>query len=136
MENKQNTPAHLHGNKEKLGELGDQFLGTMLDELSMADYELTHFKDRVALMFSNPLCGTCQLAKYMLGLALYSFSNRPLPTYICRIAEWPKYVEKWKIKSVPCLIIAQGDEVIDTIYAFESVTKLYNTIKKYGSIER
>jgi len=101
-----------------------------MDVLSMESYQQTSAITVRALLFTTPLCGTCQLAKEMVRLCLESLPKK-LPTYECRVTEWQPYVQKWKIQSVPCLVFEKNGQVLEMIYAIESVSNLFALYKKY-----
>lgn len=96
----------------------------------MEAYEKGPVDSIQVLLFTTPLCGTCQLAKEMLKLCLESLETS-LPTYECRVTDWQPYVQKWKISSVPCLVFTKNGEVQEAVYAIESVPKLFGLYKKY-----
>ncbi|MFC4618418.1 thioredoxin [Camelliibacillus cellulosilyticus] len=102
-----------------------------LKELSIEGYKKQKDDDLQALFFTTPLCGTCDLAKKMLILCLETLPSQAIPTYLCRVSEWQPFVQKWKISSVPCLVFAAGDTLVERVAAFESVTKLYKAYTKY-----
>ena len=102
-----------------------------MEELSFSDYQTQSFKD-IALFFKTPFCGTCQLAEQLLELTFQSMDGQPLPTFICRAEEWQTLIHEWQIASVPCLVFIKGQQVVEKLYAFESVTKLYQLYKTYG----
>jgi hypothetical protein len=101
-----------------------------MEFLSMDKYENRKDDSIQVLFFTTPLCGTCQLAREMLKLCLKSLEIT-LPTYECRVTDWQPYVQKWKIASVPCLVFERGGEALETVYAIESVPKLFGLYKKY-----
>ena len=101
-----------------------------MEFLSMKNYEIKKTDSVRVLLFTTPLCGTCQLAKEMMFLCLTSL-NKKLPTFECRVTNWQPYVQKWKIESVPCVIFEKDGKILEKVYAVESVSKLFGLYKKY-----
>lgn len=85
--------------------------------------------EKEVLFFHTPLCGTCQLAEKMLSLieAIPEFSS--LTIHSCRVQEWQTVVQDWKIQSVPALVLLSKGQVQQILYAFQSVSNLYEQIK-------
>lgn len=102
-----------------------------MEFLTMEKYENRATDSVQVLLFTTPLCGTCQLAKEMVTLCLASL-KKGLPTYECRVTDWQPYVQKWKITSVPCLLFEKNGEVLETVYAIESVPKIYKLYQEYS----
>ncbi|MGV3487842.1 MAG: thioredoxin family protein [Tuberibacillus sp.] len=96
----------------------------------MDHYEKTTSISPRVLFFTTPMCGTCQLAREMLRICLASLPPK-IPTYECRVSEWQPYVQKWKIESVPCLVFEKKGELLEKVYAMESVYNLFALYKKY-----
>ncbi|GGH75244.1 thiol-disulfide isomerase/thioredoxin [Pullulanibacillus pueri] len=102
-----------------------------MDELAIEAYKTNKPKGTHVLFFKTPFCGTCQLAEQLLTLTLETMNGKALPTFICRAEEWQAYIEEWQVESVPCLVFIKDGHVMQKLYAFESVTKLYELYKKY-----
>lgn len=88
-------------------------------------------KDEPKFLFVySAFCGTCHLARKMLEpveLTLYS------PHFFEMNASLhPDFLYEHKIKSVPCLVIIKDGSVMETIYAFQSVTFLFEKLKSYS----
>lgn len=81
-----------------------------------------------ALFITSPFCGTCQLAEQMLEIAEAS-GAAPFPVIKCRASEWPETVQKYRLHQVPCLIKKNSRGQIKILYAFESVTKIYEFLR-------
>lgn len=84
-------------------------------------------EESLVLYFYTPLCGTCQVAGKMLGIVeqmipVVSFKKTDL-NYA------PELAEHFAIESVPCMIQLDKGEVINKIYAFQSVPFLLENIK-------
>ncbi|WP_026689538.1 thioredoxin family protein [Alteribacter aurantiacus] len=88
--------------------------------------------NKVIVYFHTPMCGTCGIAEHFLTL------TEPLirgiaPVYKSNISFFPEFAKTFEIKSVPCaLFIDQGKEV-KKVYAFESVTNMYEHIQTFIS---
>lgn len=76
----------------------------------------------------TPMCGTCQVASKMLEVV-----EELLPHVELGKANL-NYVEtlavEQEIESVPCLLIAKDGQIQEKIYAFHSVTYLYDKLRK------
>lgn len=103
-----------------------------MKDLSVEAYELMAEDGAVGLFFKTPFCGTCQLAEQLLSITFQALDSRSVPTYECRAGEWKEYLNKWHIESVPCLIFIKNESILEKIYAFESVTKLYQFYQRYS----
>lgn len=91
--------------------------------------QYTENADNLALYFYTPLCGTCQVAGKMLDIVEkivpeFEFSKADL-NYM------PEIAAQYSIESVPCLLIFQNGECKEKIYAFQSVTNLYDVLKQF-----
>jgi thioredoxin 1 len=79
------------------------------------------------LYFYTPMCGTCQVAGKMLTVI-----DQLLPEIHSGKADLnylPEMAERFEIESVPCLIVLSKGEVLEKIYAFQSVPYLYEKLK-------
>ncbi|GGE48375.1 thioredoxin-like protein YusE [Pullulanibacillus camelliae] len=102
-----------------------------MKDLSVEAYETMSEDGVVGLFFKTPFCGTCQLAEQLLNLTFQALDGKGTPTYMCRAGEWEEYLSEWRIESVPCLIFVKDGQVLEKLYAFESVTKLYQLYQHY-----
>jgi thioredoxin-like negative regulator of GroEL len=100
-----------------------------MSPLSMKAFLEEERAQKEVLFFHTPFCGTCQLAEKMLNLieAIPEFTT--LPIYSCRVQEWQEVVQDWKIHSVPALVILSNGQVQQIIYAFQSVSYLYEQLQ-------
>lgn len=74
------------------------------------------------LFVHTPLCGTCALAKRMLGIVE---SMRPeLEIVSANLNVMPGLAERFRIESVPCLLVRGEDGVWTKTYRFGSVVEL------------
>ncbi|SMF32193.1 thioredoxin family protein [Paenibacillus barengoltzii] len=77
---------------------------------------------REALFFVTTLCGTCQLAEKMLEIVLAS--GPCIPVSKLNINFTPILRERWRIASVPCLIVLEDGVPVRQEYAMRSVVDL------------
>ena len=80
------------------------------------------------IYFYTPLCGTCQVASRMLQII-----EKMVDVEIGKINlnYYAELAKQFEIESVPCLIFIKNGEIVDTIYAFQSVPFLYEKIKHH-----
>jgi thioredoxin 1 len=104
---------------------GENHLFIELDEQSLEDTLRDQITSK-AYFFYTPFCGTCKVAQKMCAVAMEALPGTDV--YACNVNFFPKYVQKWMIESVPCLIIACGGVVLNKVYAFESVNKVYRLL--------
>lgn len=83
--------------------------------------------DVAALYFYTPMCGTCEVASKMLNIINISFPSLQIGKMDINYVQ--ELAFDYKIESVPCLIVAKKGEITNKVYAFESVTKLYELLK-------
>lgn len=87
-------------------------------------------KDSFILYFFTPMCGTCQVAGQMLEIVEKMISR--LSYGKADLNYMPEMAERFKVESVPCLIIIKEGQVQEKIYAFKSVPYLYDRISQYS----
>ncbi|PTL40275.1 thioredoxin family protein [Alkalicoccus saliphilus] len=80
--------------------------------------------ERSLVYFHTPMCGTCALAETYLDIASEMDSVPPLLKVDINFS--PQTAEKWKIESVPCLVLIDNNRLEQKMYAFENVLKIYN----------
>ncbi|MEK3909240.1 MULTISPECIES: thioredoxin family protein [Oceanobacillus] len=86
-------------------------------------------QDRMLIYIYTPFCGTCTVARSMLakiesvhGIDIFYEMNASL---------YPEFMQENKIESVPCLLIKEGNEVKEKVYAFQSTGNIYNYLMIY-----
>lgn len=84
-------------------------------------------EDVAALYLYTPMCGTCELASKMLNILNISFPSLQIGKMDINYEE--ELAFDYQVESVPCLIVAKKGEITNKVYAFESVTKLYELLK-------
>lgn len=82
----------------------------------------------LALFVYTPMCGTCMAGRKMLEVAEHLLpENRLVQSNINYI---PEFVQKYKISSVPALLLLNGNNnEPEIIYKMESVEHLLNRIR-------
>ncbi|WP_345243801.1 thioredoxin family protein [Pontibacillus salipaludis] len=92
--------------------------------------QLNQSENHVDFLFiHSPFCGTCHLARRMLETleeALKGTDFRELNAAI-----HPDFMNHYEIESVPCLLIVQKGMILEKIYAFQSVSYLYEKVNQY-----
>lgn len=89
-------------------------------------------EDQVSFIyFHTPMCGTCMLARQFLEL-IEKIEKVP-SIYEADINYFKLIAKEWEIKSVPSFVAFKGEKVIEKLYAFESVTKVYEFMKRHHS---
>ena len=83
--------------------------------------------DKIAFYLYTPMCGTCAVAEKMMHVVEHLLPNVKIGKANIKFTEQLAFDEK--IESVPCLLIANRGEVVEKIYAFQSVTYLYELLQ-------
>lgn len=81
------------------------------------------------LYIHTPFCGTCHIARAILIQIEKALKQDVF--YEMNASLYPKFMEKYKIKSVPCLFIKSNGRVQKTIYAFHSTANIVYYLSKY-----
>lgn len=94
----------------------------MKDQVKTRDlYNLIQSEDKVILFGYAPICANCQIAERMLNLAREVVGFE----YISIDLNYHEtFINQYHIKSAPALLIFEHGELVHTVYAFESVTKI------------
>jgi thioredoxin 1 len=79
--------------------------------------------------FYTPLCGTCKLATTMLTVVSELLPHAPIVS--CNINIMPDIAQKFKITSVPCLLIMKKENILEEVYSFKTTQYIYQLVKKY-----
>jgi thioredoxin 1 len=85
-------------------------------------------KETFCLYLYTPLCGTCQVASRMLSITL-----ELLPNWKCgqmNLNYFPNLASQYELESVPCLLVFKEGQFSQKLYAFQSVSFLYDLLKK------
>ncbi|MFC0470230.1 thioredoxin family protein [Halalkalibacter kiskunsagensis] len=104
-----------------------------MEEISSSKLdEMLGARDPLTIVFVyTPLCGTCKLAERMVGVVEKTFET--LPIFSLNINHSPAFAQKWKIKSVPCLLLFQKGLGVERIYAFQSIAYVHDIVKPYAA---
>lgn len=87
-------------------------------------------QEKTAFYLYTPMCGTCQVASRMMDVTEQAIKHVPMGKANLNYMEQLAY--DFEIESVPCLLITQNGELVEKIYAFQSVPHLFEKIlKKY-----
>ncbi len=82
----------------------------------------------------TPLCGTCKLAKRMIEVTALSFPS--LSVYSLNINHFPSFAQKWRVESVPSLLIYKNGLGAERIYAFHSISYIHRLFKRYDALQK
>ena len=90
--------------------------------------QLINEQQQTAFFIYTPMCGTCDVAKKILGVIENLLPDLPLG--MANINYLEGLAQDLQIESVPCLIVTENAKVTEKIYAFKSVPFLYEILKK------
>lgn len=100
-----------------------------MQEWSIEEWENTIKSGQLcAFYLYTPMCGTCMVASKMMEVIQQTFPQIPMGKINLNYAEELAY--EYQVESVPCLLIAEDGEVHDKIYAFHSVSYLFEKFQK------
>ncbi|MOA38636.1 Thioredoxin [compost metagenome] len=97
------------------------------DQASVLE-QLQAYSGRTAIYLFTPLCGTCKLGERMLEIALAAGASVPLSKLNINYA--PQLREKWRISSVPCLVLLEHGSPVKKEYAMQAVDHVYSLLKE------
>ncbi|SFA90454.1 Thioredoxin [Lentibacillus halodurans] len=86
-------------------------------------------EDCYLLYIYTPLCGTCALARTMLD-KIESVHQQDI-FYEMNASLNSDFLQETKIESVPCLLIKEGGEIREKVYAFKSIPNIYSYLMEY-----
>lgn len=84
-------------------------------------------KQSFAVFFHTPFCGTCKVARRMLDVAMTIEPELPLKA--CNANYAGASVQKWKISSIPCIVVVEKGTAVRFIYAVKSVDYLLSELR-------
>ncbi|MBB6638351.1 thioredoxin family protein [Cohnella thailandensis] len=91
--------------------------------------ELESLSGGSLLYIHTPLCGTCALARRMLGVVEAMMPD--LPLHAANLNRMPGLAERLKVESVPCLSIKdKRTGEWSNLYRFGSVVELNEVIRR------
>lgn len=88
--------------------------------------QLTKKENNQVIFIYTPFCATCQLAEKMLRYV--SEMKDELLLYKMNASFFPDFMHEHQIESVPALIQLNKDVVKHKLYAFESVTNIFEKL--------
>ncbi|MBM7555560.1 thioredoxin family protein [Halanaerobacter jeridensis] len=95
-----------------------------LKEINSENIEqMINKNDNLLIIFSNPECGYCGLAKKSLEEIIDKFSD--LTVGECIVNNNPELKEKYSITSVPMFKLIKNGEVVYTDYGVVTANNLY-----------
>ena len=95
-----------------------------LKEINSENIEqMINNNDNLLIIFSNPECGYCGLAKKNLAEIRDQFSDLAIGE--CIVNKNPELQEKYKITSVPMFKLVKEGEVVYTDYGVVTANNLY-----------
>lgn len=100
-----------------------------INEHQVLELESSHHPGCVVFLYT-PMCGTCMAAKKM--LEVLQAMDQKLPLYSCNMNLAPQLAIRWKVESVPCIVVLRDGTMVDKIYAVQSVSFLYERFVKHG----
>ncbi len=97
----------------------------VLQQINEEQLEQKHY----LLYIYTPFCGTCALAKSMLD-KIESVHKQDI-FYSMNASLHPEFMQDNEIESVPCLLIKDGNEIKEKVYAFKSIANIYSYLMDY-----
>ncbi|MBM7580918.1 thioredoxin family protein [Jeotgalibacillus terrae] len=76
-----------------------------------------------AMYLYTPMCGTCKLAGKMLEVTAAAVTDTDIGKADLNYVE--PLAERYKIESVPCLLLFKDGQMVEKIYKFESVPTIF-----------
>lgn len=97
---------------------------------SLAETVIDGLPDRGLIFIHTPLCGTCKVARRMLGII--SEIKPSLTIYEVDANFVSQKLHEWKIRSIPALLYMDKPQDTITIqYAMSDVTTLLNRVQTF-----
>lgn len=98
----------------------------LLKEITANELErLDHF----LLFIHTPFCGTCHVARSFLDKIEQTHKQEIF--FEMNASLYPEFMQKYKIQSVPCLLIKSDNEIKEKIYTFYSIPNIYQYLFTY-----
>ena len=91
--------------------------------------EILRTRDHFLLFIQTPFCGTCQLARTFLN-QIENTLNRDF-FYDMNGSLYPDFLQKNKIRSVPCLLMYVNGHIEKEIYVFHSTANILSEITDF-----
>lgn len=84
-------------------------------------------EEKTAFYLYTPMCGTCQVASRMMEVTEQVVKNIEIGK--ANLNFMGQLAIDYEIESVPCLLIAENGEVVEKVYAFQSVPNLFEKLE-------
>lgn len=88
-----------------------------------------YMQEPVFLFVYSAFCGTCHLARKIIEPLEATWDNSHF--YDINASLYPDFMLNYQIKSVPCLLVIENATKSEEIYAFQSVTYMYQKLLPY-----
>jgi len=102
--------------------------------MSIAEWTERELLDRVeagagreAVLFYTAMCGTCKVAERMLEIV--EATGVPVAIHKLNVNYAPVLRERWRVSSVPCLVLLEDGAPMRMEYAMGSVDHLYRILQ-------
>lgn len=100
-----------------------------MEEWTKQHWEQTIKQNNLAAFYLyTPMCGTCAVASKMMEVIEKLLPEVPIGKANINFIE--ELAFDYQIESVPCLLISNNGEIVEKVYAFQSVPYLYEKLKK------
>lgn len=98
-----------------------------MEEIKATDVkELMETPHTTLTFIHSPFCATCHLARQMLTTLEAVFDKEVFKEMNASLH--PGLMQEYKIKSVPCLLVMREGKIEEKIYAFHSVSYMYEKV--------
>jgi len=91
--------------------------------------EIQQDNSTTIIFVHTPFCATCQLAERM--LQVMEEVDKSTIFYRMNASLFPTFMNQYQIESVPALLCFDHNQVVDKLYAFDSVTKLHGVLHEW-----
>lgn len=98
-----------------------------MEQWTKQQFEKNMTTDNVALYVYTPMCGTCQVASKMMNVIEQLLPQHAIGKMDLNYEE--QVARDYEIESVPCLLLTNSGKVTKKVYAFQSVSYLYELMK-------
>ncbi|RNA69197.1 thioredoxin family protein [Alteribacter keqinensis] len=89
-------------------------------------------QNKAIVYFYTPMCGTCALANRFLEMT-EPLVEENITIYKSNIAFFPTISRAFKVESVPCAVFIEDGKPVEKMYAFQSVTNVYEQIRLFSN---
>lgn len=85
------------------------------------------------LFLYTPMCGTCHVAERMINIIDKLFPKMTIGKMDLNF--YPEIANRFRIESVPCLLLFHKQTIVNKLYAFHSVPYLYQVMQSFKEYE-